>query len=144
MEAALAVQGKQWQDTMTSMKESRSKYETEIHNLTLENTRLSAEVSVLTHELSSSKNQISAMESENEISEEMLQRVMKEVESLKTELESTREAKAGAKRLAGQIQVSSSFLLGCFFKVVIMLCLCKVSQKYLKSCLMPVDLCIIF
>ncbi|XP_033627653.1 myosin-13-like isoform X2 [Asterias rubens] len=104
MEAALAVQGKQWQDTMTSMKESHSKYETEIHNLTLENTRLSAEVSVLTHELSSSKNQISAMESENEISEEMLQRVMKEVESLKTELESTREAKAGAKRLAGQIQ----------------------------------------
>ncbi|XP_071790330.1 uncharacterized protein [Asterias amurensis] len=104
MEAALAVQGKQWQDTMTSMKESRSKYETEIHNLTLENTRLSAEVSVLTHELSSSKSQISALESKNEISEEMLQRVMKEVESLKTELESTREAKAESKRLTGQIQ----------------------------------------
>ncbi|XP_038054720.1 myosin-11-like [Patiria miniata] len=104
VEAALAIQSKQWQDTTAEMQIVHSQTGEEIQNLMLQNTRLTAETTDQKHQLSSSQDLIIALQSELERNKEIMNQQAKELESLEWEREMSKKAKADAQRMARQIQ----------------------------------------
>ncbi|XP_022109684.1 CAP-Gly domain-containing linker protein 1-like isoform X2 [Acanthaster planci] len=97
MEAALALQGKQWQDCVAEVEVFKSQTEVNIQNLMLENTSMK-------QQLSASQDLIALLQSELERNNEILNQQVKELDNLKAELEMNREARVDAQRMANQMQ----------------------------------------